>query len=227
MVDVVNYSWPEVKICNASIVKKGRSFRSEHLYCYKNQTLQQNRISNCTPPANYDISVSNGRGPPRKLKNINDYLYPTACVRFNLSEMVKDTSDDTNYVKLEVPGIQNNEFEISIEGDQTMTHNVKFGSFAIDLIETTSITRLDAPFKSNCSNGEGEVNIFPGPYTREKCRETLRFFRLLKLCGDVPDHLQQYAKEHYVRGRGSRENRTYMKTQQCIWKFLEEDNFPK
>ena len=226
MVDVVNYSWPEVKICNASIATKEK-LRAEHLYCYKNQTLRRNKISNCTFPENYDITVSSRGTPRRKVKNTNDYWYPTACVRLNLSELVTDSSEDTAYLKFAVPGIKNNAFQVSVEGDQIMSHNVRYGWFVISVTETTSITRLGAPFKSNCSNGEDEVNVFPGPYTRDKCRDTLKLFSMLKRCGDVPDHLKQYVKEHYERGWDSWKNQTYFSTLQCIRSFFEEDNFPK
>ena len=67
-------------------------------------------------------------------------------------------------------------------------------------MDATSITRLNAPFRSNCSNGEDEVNVFHGPYTREKCRDTLKLLRMLKRCGDVAHHLKQFVKDLFRFG---------------------------
>ena len=130
MIDVSNHSWPEVKICHVSTVKDEKR-RSDHLYCYNNQTLLNNKISNCTVPANYDITVFSGRSRQIKLKNITDYWYSTTCVRFNLSEHLKDTSDDTAYVNLAIPGVQSNEFEVSVEGDNSVKYKENMGGLPL------------------------------------------------------------------------------------------------
>ena len=66
------------------------------------------------------------------------------------------------------------------------------------------------------------MNIFPGPYTREKCVYTLQFYIMLKRCGDVPDYWQKYVKPHYKRGWDTKTwnrikvNRTNLYIRKCM-----------
>ena len=77
---------------------------------------------------------------------------------------------------------------------------ISIGDFSI-------INRLEAPYRSNCSNGEEDMNIFPGPYTREKCRDTLVFLtahsfcrlQLHQVCRQVYLGLFTYVKLPYVK----------------------------
>ena len=46
------------------------------------------------------------------------------------------------------------------------------------MVDTTTIRHLQAP-----CNGEGDINTFPGPQTKGKCKHTLLFFRMLQQCG--------------------------------------------
>ena len=59
-------------------------------------------------------------------------------------------------------------FYITNDGDWFMHYMVTYGSFKINIFDTTAVRRLQTPLKSNWSNGEGNINIFPGPYTKEK-----------------------------------------------------------
>ena len=224
MIDVTNYTWPEIKICNASLVK-GERLSKDDLYCYKNQTLRKGRMQPCTTLENYDITISDGRSGKKKVNKTKDYWYPTACVRLNISEVFFDNNPNTMYIDLVAPGVRKNEFQITVEGDHMMDYDVKYGTFEIGITETTSIIRLQAPFKSNCSNGEG-VNVFPGPYTRDKCKDTLRFLNMLSRCGDVTDHLRPYVKPYYKKGWNWIGNRTDEKSiMNCIGSYYEEEKF--
>ena len=226
MLDVTNYSWPVIKICNTSLLK-GEEASEADLYCYKNQTWREGRTRPCTMPEDYDVTITDGRSGRKKANKTNDYWYPTACMRLNISGTFFDDNPDKLYIGLEVGGApRKNDFQITLEGDHIADYDVKYGSFEIGITETTSFSRLESPFKSNCSRGEG-VNVFPGPYTREKCRDTLRFYNMLLQCGDVSDHLRPYVKQHYKRGWswiGKRNERSIIN---CIGSYFKEAKFRK
>ena len=138
---------------------------------------------------------------PRRLNYSFDYWYPSACVRLNLSEVNEHKSEEQYYINVKGSEITSSfgkpAFYLAVEGDRFKNYEVKYGNFEIDIIEVTSMTRLQSPFKSNCSNEEHGINIFPGPYTRNKCIDTLLFYKILAECGDVVDHLQKYIKPLY------------------------------
>ena len=93
----------------------------------------------------------------------------------------------------------------------------KYGEFFIKNSRITLINRLKTPFKSNCSIGENDLSVFPPPYTRQKCKDTIYFFKMLSLCDDVPDHWQQFVKPHHSRGwKYSAWNKTDLDVLECL-----------
>ena len=113
-------------------------------------------------------------------------------------------------------------FEVFVEGSNNVTTYVKFGYIQISLNQITTVNRLKGPFQSNCSNGEDGLNVFPPPYTRQKCQDTLLFYRMLANCSDVPDHWQQYVLPHHKRELNDHgRNQTHLDTLECISKHFE------
>ena len=126
----------------------------------------------------------------------------------NVSRVNKDTSEDNFRFQVDVNGTGIRDtalkkdlyaFEIFIEGDLAMKV-AKYGAVTIQINDVTSIKRLKAPYKSNCTDGENDLNVFPPPYTRQKCKDTRFFHDMLAHCGDVPNHWQRYVRPHHIKG---------------------------
>ena len=64
------------------------------------------------------------------------------------------------------------------------------------------------------------MNIFPGPYTREKCVYTHQFYKMLQHCGDVPDQYKEYVRPYYKRGWDwEKQNRTDLNVRKCMYQY--------
>ena len=71
------------------------------------------------------------------------------------------------------------------------------GQYAIKIKEKTTIKRLKHPYRSYCSDGTLALNVFPGPYTRDKCKRTCIFNKMLNKCGGVPDIWRKYLRSEH------------------------------
>ena len=85
-------------------------------------------------------------------------------------------------------------------------------------IDKTFITRLPAPFPSNCTNDEVR-NIFPGRYTRYSCIESHYYVEMYKKCGDVFDYHKQYIPKDIVESY--KQNNTNVTT--CLLQYMEKE----
>ena len=118
------------------------------------------------------------------------------------------------------------QFQVQLEGNQNLGFSAQFGYFHIIITDVTIYNRLENPYKSNCTYGEGDLNVFPGPYTREKCSRTMELKQLLLKCNAVPDHMQKYVRPHfkrrwkYIHDVIGRQNQTDYLTLSCIEEFF-------
>ena len=90
------------------------------------------------------------------------------------------------------------DFGFEIQSGRTI-HGVKFGSYQIVVTGIEMINRLPSPYRSDCTNGEGGLNVFPGPYTRRKCAISIIFKNVLRHCDNVPDHWRKFVKPYFER----------------------------
>ena len=71
-------------------------------------------------------------------------------------------------------------------------------------LEKTLVSRLPAPFPSNCTDHQDDY-IYPGRYTRRNCVDSKNYLRMFKVCGAVTDHINQFiptdVKEKYAKNR--------------------------
>ena len=72
------------------------------------------------------------------------------------------------------------------------------GKYVIKIKEKATIRRLKSPYQSNCTDGTPESNVFPGNYTRDKCKRTCMFHKMLNECGGVPDVWKKYLRADHV-----------------------------
>ena len=97
--------------------------------------------------------------------------------------------------------------------------DIGVGRYLLRISDVKIINRLSPPFKSNCSEGE---NVFPGPYTRQKCIDTLVLKHMLKKCNDVWDHWRMYVQPNYEKGwDAGNGNKTDENVIRCIDSLLE------
>ena len=84
------------------------------------------------------------------------------------------------------------------------------GYYMLSISDKRVTRRMKHPFPSNCTNGENNESVFPGPYTFKKCKDTCLFHKMLSECGTVLDHWQQYAGWKYPK------NQTLKNTRKCL-----------
>ena len=134
-----------------------------------------------------------------KISNKKDLIYPVSCVTINTSDLFLDKSKHSQFVDfIQTKELQATWFSVEVENfDEGFKHSVKPGLCNIQILNVKIINRLEAPFKSNCTTNNGEINVFGAPYTRRKCKATLMFKQMLEKCGDVPDNLKMYVRPHH------------------------------
>ena len=215
MVDVIaNFTWPEIKMCSKVVedklfgqIREGRWARKQYDFCFKNVSLGLNLKKKMTCHKPEYVKFTEYTFTRKKINYEYDYMSPTQCVQLNISKITKDSSKRVFQFSIRVDkesfetdlDNESDAFSIHIEGDP-IKKTVRYGKATIFLNNLNVIKRLPSPFKSNCSNGKGGLNVFPGRYTREKCALTLQFKRMLRHCGDVPSHWKPYVKPHHVKG---------------------------
>ena len=203
-VDETNRTWPAIKVCSL-IVWKQLWLKTKD-FCYNNHSFHTYRGKiPCNKGVNHFNIYSENSTTISEV--VHDYAYPTICAFLNISEVHYDTSEGVYIIEAKMEGTprQNSfekkdqdHFKLFIEGDY-VGKDLKFGVFEVR-IQVKTIDRLQFPFRSNCTNGENDLNVFPPPYTREKCAFTHRFYEVLSRCGSVPDHWKKYVKSHHKRG---------------------------
>ena len=226
MIDVVNRTWPGIMVCS-NTVRYGLSWWKQFEFCYKNHTYlisyeSEGKIP-CPKPIEYLSAYGWEKGETKKRLNYTkDIISPNSCLRMNISAVHTDTSDTNINVKFVIDGVpifnlsSEDSLQVYVEGDPVAKY-VYFGASTIRVKHVTVIHRLQSPFKSNCTNGNNNLNVFSPPYTRRKCLDTLHFYKMLLSCGDVPDHLQKYVRPHHKKGWDYNGlNRTYENILKCI-----------
>ena len=221
--DEYNRTWPAIEVC-CDYVAYALSLHpfgeSRYDFCYKNYSFHKDiGKTPCHRRRNYIYPLVNSHF------QLN-YMYPTMCVNFNISDLKKDWNNVfMEHFAIDKEAIQsssNNDFgfSVKVEGDP-IAKSFKFGQqFSLIITNVKTINRLSFPFQSNCSNGENGLNVFPPPYTRDKCKHTLFFYKLLENCGDVPDHWQQYVQPHHTRGRNNEwKNQTHENVLMCMYQL--------
>ena len=212
-IDVHNHVWPEVRVC----------YKDGDRFCYNNYTVP-NHNAGTMIPCQTSASLSIGNVWAKKINFTRDYFSP-ACVRLKINEAF-DFDPKLKYygllvllkgVKAENLSLTRHQFRLSI-GDPMVYHDAKFGDITVDITDVTKVNRLQFPFQSNCTYDGAGMNIFPGPYTREKCVYTFQFQKMLKHCGDVPNHWKKYVKPYHKRGWDwQKRNRTDLNVRTCIY----------
>ena len=223
VVNTDNYTLPEeLQICSINIKHQIPRF------CYF-------KTSNKDSPCQRDHMLIKQQIPNKAVQVINhtkDYNEPTSCVRMNSSKL--DRADVYTAYKfwVHVDGLKTSKINKKKSGFEIklgqLDKKVKPGVHKIRISDVTIINRLPSPFKSNCSNGEGGINVFPGPYTRQKCIDTLRVREVLKKCGSLPDHWRLYVKPHYEKDWSKRygKNWTVNSVRICLYHWYDIYNIP-
>ena len=215
MVDVDRYIYPELQLCSRSLLKK-----ADPLYCYKNKSFWGSQY------CHQHISVS-GK------EFTKDYSNAVACARVNSSDIMNaklgtgiiQVRDRGTRIQRSTKSLQDYGIRVNLVGslhtDRPSYNFLKFGEYRFQILSVTIINRLGFPFKSNCTNGEGDINVFPEPYTRKKCIDTRMFKKFLKKCHDVPDHWKEYVRPHHEIGwDDSYGNMTNINIYRCFYKVL-------
>ena len=96
--------------------------------------------------------------------------------------------------------------------------NLKRGAYILTLSDHKVYTRLQAPYRSNCSNGENMDVAFSGGYTQFKCWETYFIRRMLADCGTVLDIYLPYVKSSYRKRNNT--NMTEGEIDKCLYDIL-------
>ena len=234
-VDADNFTFPEIVFCSWQLMDKFS------LPCYKGIRLDIDFGScpNNTIKFEAKIEDDDDHGPPeegeirdrndwgKKVETTEAYFRPDTCVGINVSSMFtgkRKSNKVSKHLYLDIKGLpeyitdlKKSRFFVTTD-EYTTNREISIGRHIFHVSHVKIINRLRAPFKSNCSNGEGDVNVFPEPYTRQKCKRTLKFKELLKYCSAVPDYWQQFVKPHHQKGwdfEGC--NRT---SENILWCFL-------
>ena len=84
------------------------------------------------------------------------------------------------------------------DGSRVALHEMTAGRYEFQLRERMDIHRLGKPYPSNCTAGK-HLNMFPGRYTQEKCKDTCLVKLLLKRCGHVPDMFKSFMTEEDMK----------------------------
>ena len=61
------------------------------------------------------------------------------------------------------------------------------------------ISRLPSPYQSHCNDNKERINMFPGPYSWQKCQNTCIFKRMYSECGEVIRPWQKYLKKTQIQ----------------------------
>ena len=145
--------------------------------------------------------------------------YPNKCMRIqNLSvsnniKIYNTRSNDTT-ARIHIFALDENSTRLSVGNAIT---SLEPGSYDINFFDHKVYTRLQAPYRSNCSNGENMDVVFPGGYSQSKCEESFHFRQMLANCGTVIDPWLTYAKPSHPR-----RNNTHM-TSKDIDKCLNDN----
>ena len=73
------------------------------------------------------------------------------------------------------------------------------GQYSVKILQKATIKRLKSPYRSNCSDGTPELNVFPGPYTRDKCKRTCILNKMINKCGGVIDVWRKYLRPEHTK----------------------------
>ena len=108
---------------------------------------------------------------------------------------------------------------VNYKGHFNFLHPGKQYQFGISRQE---ITRLEAPYRSNCTSRKpANIDFFPGDYSIASCRETCFVVDMMRKCGAVNDLWAQYipndVAEKYQRNNSDLEKRL------CISRFMRVD----
>ena len=224
MVDTENLTFPDLQFFSEAVEdKKGH-------FCYKNKTIHGDECDDIQLMV-YSYS--------KKFDYGNHFVFPISCVTinaaavFNNNTKISDqfyvtTIDDLDLGPSNSPG-----FSVGVgHADEEETwQSITPGKYKIVIENVQIINRLKSPFKSNCTNGGGDLNIFSTPYTRYKCKYTLLFHEMLEKCGDVPDHWRRYVQPHHKREWDYRNrSRTDANVQECLRVmnvFLPDNDFSR
>ena len=200
MVDADDYVYPEIRICSDDL------YKHVSLWCYKNLSLYRK------PCFGEDIILKEYQ-LGKYITPAKDYRETSSCIRIRSPDLKKS-------LIFSVKGYKTRDtaklFKVYV-GDKL--EDIGVGRYSLRISDVKIINRLSPPFKSNC--GEGE-NVFPGPYTREKCIDTLALKHMLKKCDDVWDHWRVYVQPNYKKGWdvGNR-NKSDENAIRCIASLLE------
>ena len=74
----------------------------------------------------------------------------------------------------------------------TLGYKLKFSNKKVS-------SRLPLPYPSNCSHGQYDDNLFPGPYSERKCINSCIMHHQMSKCGDVIQNWGKYLRENFKR----------------------------
>ena len=240
-----NFTFPEIIFCSRQLIEKfsdpcykGSHLGKEDILCPGNTTIFEAKIEGDESSDDHDPKDENDWG--KKVELTAAYFAPHHCAGITVSSMFdgkRKQNTVSKYLYLDMKGLpeyiedlEKSRLFVSTDG-YASSKEIRIGRHIFHILHVKIINRLRAPFKSNCSNGEGDVNVFPGPYTRQKCKSTLLFKELLKYCGAVPDYWRHYVKPHFQKGWVFEDkNRTSENILWCFQKhkhMVDEDDFKK
>ena len=167
------------------------------------------------------LSVKQTHGENAVLEKFIDY--PKQCVRIkNVTEsptgippsiLITDIrlANTTAMSTIHVFALDENSTTLSIENSIT---SLKPGVYSISFFSHKVYTRLEAPYRSNCTNGENIDMVFPGGYTQSKCVNNYLFRKMLANCGTVFERWLPFMKPQYQKRNNT--NMTNNEINTCI-----------
>ena len=139
-----------------------------------------------------------------KVNYSKDLISPVPCITIDLHQIFVGQNKRISralYLTTKANIVKQTGYTVGVDNfERESLHTIKRGHYIIQITNVNNISRLRAPFKSNCTEEESDLNIFPAPYTRRKCRNTLMFIKMLEECGDVPDHWRGFVKPQHKKG---------------------------
>ena len=154
-------------------------------------------------------------------------MFPEACIIINpFGNLTKRTFPSPIYRAVSFSGgvfsvyvHGHNDLGFSLDDEAAIRIDIRKKDVSLKLSNKLMISRLPSPYSSHCEeNFESKRNIFPGPYSLKKCRNTCIFNLMLTKCGDVIQQWQMYKTQRKIS------NRTDDEIRDCLYK-LQVKNF--
>ena len=183
---------PAISICPTSLLD---------VACYENKTL---RGKDCVTKSQHLIDKI---APDRRKYVIQHPIFPDSCIVINpYGNLTVDKLEsiyiyDQNNIEKSYSFYIHSHYDVIKMTDLPTIPPAKLKGLVVKFSKKELIWRLPSPYSSNCSNGNKDINIFPGPYTIAKCKNTCLFKKMLSDCGDVIQQWQTYLLPGMVDGK--------------------------